>query len=111
PTHKASEQFTHTTMTNLRAAESRGTGAAGELVYRQARRGVVLALWGGAQALVGCLGFMAANLWVPNESENLLDDYDIVSNLDKYNEVGNIEFLKVLKAKRTFAEHDDQLEK
>jgi hypothetical protein len=98
-------------MTNLRAAENRGTGAAGELVYRQARRAVVLAVWGGALALVGYLGFMAANHWVPNDSEKLLDDYDIISNLDKYDEVGDIEFLKVLKSQRTFADHDDQPEK
>jgi hypothetical protein len=111
PSHKASEQFTHKTMTNLRAAENRGPGAAGELVYRQARRGVVLALWGGVLALCGYLGFMATNQWVPNESENLLQDYDIISNLDKYDEVGDIEFLKVLKAKHTFADHDDQPEK
>src|SRR5262245_27970057 len=100
PTHKASEQFTHKTMTNLRAAENRRAGAAGELVYRQARRAVVLAFWGGALALCAYVGFMAANHWVPNESEKLLDDYDVISNLDKYNEVGDIEFLKALKSKR-----------
>src|SRR5262245_61616100 len=78
PAQKASEQFTHKTMTNLRAAENRGPGAAGELIYRQGRRAVVLACWAGALALVGWLGFTAANHWIPNESEQLLNDYDII---------------------------------
>jgi hypothetical protein len=114
PTHKASGEFTHKTMTNLRAAEHAGPSAAGEIIYRNARRGAVLALWAGALGLCGYVGFMAANHWVPNESEQLLDDYSIVDNFDKYLEVGDISFLKELQSKRTFsdqASHDDSAEK
>ncbi|MGE5193973.1 MAG: anti-sigma factor family protein [Deltaproteobacteria bacterium] len=111
PTHKASEEFTQRTMTSLRAAEHAGPSAAGELVYRHARRGVVLALWAGMLVLCGYAGFMATNHWVPNESEQLLDDYDVISNLDKYRDIGDIEFLKELQSRRTFSDHaphDDQ---
>jgi hypothetical protein len=118
PTHKASGEFTRKTITHLRAAEQAGPGAAAELVYRNARRGAVLGLWAGALALSGYLGFMAANHWVPNEAELLLEDYPIVNNLDKYSEIINrgsdgtpIRFLEVLKAKHTFSDHDDHTEK
>jgi hypothetical protein len=114
PTHRASEEFTRKTMTNLRAAEQGGAGAAGQMVYRNARRGVILAMWAGVLAGCGYLGFMATNHWFPNESEQLLDDYDVISNLDKYSEIGDAEFLKVLQSKRTFADHaphDDQADK
>jgi anti-sigma factor RsiW len=111
PTHKASGEFTNKTMTNLRAAEHAPSSAAADLVFRQARRGVVLALWGGVLGLCASLGFLATNQWVPNESEDLLKDYDIISSLDKYSEVGDIEFLKELKSKRTFADHEEQTEK
>lgn len=119
PTHKATEDFTRKTMTNLRAAEQGGGGAAAaELVYRNARRGVVLTLWVGVLSLCGYFGFLATNHWVPNESEMLLRDYDIINNLDKYNEVVNskpegdpLEFLKVLKFNHTLSEHDEQAEK
>jgi hypothetical protein len=110
PTHKASEEFTQRTMTSLRAAEHAGPSAAGEIVYRHARRGAVLALWAGVLGLCVYAGFMATNHWVPNESEQLLDDYPIVDNLDKYLEVGDIEFLQELQSKRTFSDrapHDD----
>jgi hypothetical protein len=119
PTHKATEDFTHKTMTNLRAAEQAGPGAAAaEMVYRHVRRGVVLTLWAGALSLCAYFGFMATNHWVPNESEQLLQDYDIINNLDKYSEVVNprpegspLEFLEVLKSRRTLSEHDEQPDK
>src|SRR5262245_36121083 len=111
PTHRASEEFTRKTMTNLRASEQGGAGAAGEMIYRNARRGVVLTMWAGVLVACGYLGFMATNHWVPNEYEQLLDDYDVISNLDKYSEIGDADFLKVLESKHTFADyspHDDQ---
>lgn len=111
PAHKASDQFTHKTMTNLRASENAGPSALQVLLYRNARRGAVLAAWTGGLCLVGYLAFMATNHWVPNESEQLLDDYSVIDNLDKYGEVGSVEFLQVLKSKHTFSEHDDQPEK
>ncbi len=111
PAHKASDQFTHQTMTNLRASEQTGPGAVQMMVYRNLRRGIVLAAWTGAVCLCGYVGFLATNRWVPNESVQLLDDYSVVENLDKYTEVGSIEFLRVLKSKHTFSEHDDQPEK
>ena len=118
PTHKATGEFTRKTMTNLRAAEQAGPGAAAaELVYRNARRGVVLAAWIGVLSLCGYFAFVATNHWVPNESEQLLNDYDIINNLDKYSEVVNtqpegspLEFLQVLKTRHTFSEHDEHAE-
>jgi hypothetical protein len=116
PTHKASGEFTRKTMTNLRAAESSEPGATGQMIYRNARRGGILALWAGALAACAYLAFMTTNHWIPNESEQLLNDYELISNLDKYVEVLSHEgeptaFLQVLKDKRTFADHDFQTEK
>src|SRR5437660_4064674 len=94
PAHKASGEFTRKTLTGMRAAEQAGPGAAGRMVYRNARRGFVLTLWTAALALCAYLGFLATNHWVPNEAEQLLDDYDIIGNLDKYSEIGSKEFLE-----------------
>ena len=115
PTHKASDEFARKTITHLRAAEQAGpAAAAAELVYRNARRGAVLMLWAGVLALCGYFGFLATNHYIPNEFEQLLDDYPIVNNLDKYTEVGSLDFLETLKSKHTFpehSEHDDQADK
>ncbi len=107
PNHKASEEFTQKTVTGMRAAESTGPPVASQALKDHARRGAVLAVWAAILAVCGYVGFSAAHQWVPNESDQLLDDYEIISNLDKLQEVGNIEFLQVLKAKNTLAEHDE----
>src|SRR5579859_3866661 len=111
PTHKASEEFTQKTVSSMRAAERAGPGLASRAVKQNARRGAVLAVWAAILAACGYAGFAATHQWVPNDSEQLLDDYEILSNLDKLSEVGTIEFLQVLKDKRTFAEHDDHTAK
>lgn len=111
PTHKASEEFTRKTMTNLRAAEQPGSGAIGDMIYRNARRGAVLTLWVGILAACGYASFMTTNRWVPNEAEQLLQVYPIAEDLDKYMHVGSIEFLKELHVKHTFAEHDEHANK
>ncbi len=107
PTHKASEEFTQKTVSGMRAAERAGPPLASRAVKDNAARGAILTLWAALLAVCGYVGFSATRHWVPNESDQLLDDYEIISNLDKLQEVGSIEFLQVLKDKRTFAEHDE----
>ena len=113
PTHKASQDFTRKTITSLRAAEAKGPGLFGQKFQRNARRGAVLVFWAGILTACGSLGFMATNRWVPNEAEQLIDDYDVINNLDKYSEVVGraehpAEFLEVLKSQHTFGDHDGQ---
>ena len=107
PTHKASGEFTRKTVSSMRAAERSGPGLASQAVKQNARRGGVLALWAAILAVCGYAGFSATNHWVPNDAEQLLDDYEIINNLDKLQEAGNLEFLQVLKDKHTFPEHDE----
>lgn len=121
PTHRASGEFTERTVSCMRAAEQKGPRIPPELIYRNARRGAVLALW--AAILVACayVGFAATSHWVPNDAEALLEDYDIINNFHMYrdsltpadpeNPRRPTEFLEVLKSKRTFAEHDDHAAK
>lgn len=113
PTHKASQDFTRKTITSLRAAEKGGPGLAGPRFYRNARRGAVLVFWAAILAACGSVAYLGTNRWVPNEADQLIDDYDIVNNLDRYREVvgsaeNPTEFLEVLKSRHTFGEHDVQ---
>jgi len=111
PTHKASEEFTQNTVATLRAIENPVRSAASQAVARSTRRGGVLALWAALLVACGFFGFKTTNQLIPNDAEQLLDDYPLIENLDKYSEVGSIEFLRVLKDRRTFAEHDDHSSK
>lgn len=121
PTHRASGEFTERTVSSMRAAEDKGPRIPTELLYRNARRGAVLAVWIAILSVCGYVGFAATRHWIPNDSDDLLDDYDVMNNLDKYrdsltppdpnNPRRPTEFLEVLKNKRTFAEHDDHAAK
>ena len=111
PTQNASEEFTQKTVTSMRAIDKSGPPLASLALKQNARRGGVLTLWTAILVVCGYLGYSATHQWVPNDSEQLLDDYEIISNLDKLQEVGSVEFLQVLKEKHTFAEHDEHTAK
>ena len=121
PTHRASGEFTERTVTSMRAAEQKRPRIPTELVYRNARRGTVLAVWTSILVACGYVGFAATRNWIPNDAEALFEDYDVINNFDKYrdsltppdpaNPRRPTEFLEVLKNKRTFAEHDDHAAK
>lgn len=105
PSTKASEEFTRKTLSSLRAAEAERTFISPQL-RRNLRRMAILACGGAVLGLCMYLGFMATNRWVPNEADQLLDEYDVISNLDRYSEVGSIEFLQTLKTNRTLDPHE-----
>ncbi|MFN0053381.1 MAG: anti-sigma factor family protein [Planctomycetales bacterium] len=107
PGVKASEEFTRKTLSSIRAAEIPQQRFDSRHAARQMRRALVLALWGIVLVASGFLGYRATTHWLPNESEQLLDEFDVIANLQDYSEVGDIEFLRILKAKRTLAEHND----
>lgn len=100
PSTKASEEFTRKTLSSLRAAEAERSFVSPEF-RRNVKRLTILAGWGAVLGLCVYLGFTATNRWVPNPSDQLLDEYDVISNLDRYSEVGSIEFLQTLKTNRT----------
>jgi hypothetical protein len=56
----------------------------------------------------GTGGFLAANRWIPNEAEEILNDYEILMEFDKYREVGDLENLRKLQEFREFSETDDE---
>jgi hypothetical protein len=55
----------------------------------------------------GTVGFLATNRWIPNEAEEILNDYEILMELDKYREVGDPENLRKLQEFREFNEAED----
>ncbi|HTI49952.1 MAG TPA: hypothetical protein VL475_03335 [Planctomycetaceae bacterium] len=107
PGVKASEEFSRKTLTSIRTAESPRASPFGAAASRNARRGVLLAAWAALVAICGFVGFEASRRWVPDETEQILNDYDVITHLDEYTEVGDVEFLRILKANRTLAEHHE----
>jgi anti-sigma factor RsiW len=95
PPAKATEEFTDRTLSTVRLTESR-LPLADRPWFRRVRQGVVAAGCVAALSAFGTVGFLATNVWVPDETEMLVEDLPVIQNLDLYREVGEIEFLKDL---------------
>lgn len=102
PSTKATDEFSRKTLSSLRAADEPRSKRTYEAIRKSTRRGLVLALWGMALGLCAFVGFEATRNWVPNEHDELLDDFDVINNYDAYSIIGDSRFLKLLAEKRTF---------
>jgi anti-sigma factor RsiW len=102
PGAKVSEDFTRKTLSSLRAAEAPRFQGLSPSASRFIRRGASLLTATATVAALGLAGFLTTNRWIPNESEQILEELEILENLDKYTDVGNVEFLKLLKFHRVF---------
>lgn len=57
-------------------------------------------------AAAAVLGWMALPLVLPDPNRRLLEDLPVVEHLDEYQQVGDIEFLRRLRAEGLFAEEE-----
>ncbi len=73
---------------------------------RSLRMGAALLAWLGVLAAACSLGFVAAYQWTPDETEALIRDLPVIENLDRYSDVGSIEYLRKLQESRLFDESD-----
>ena len=117
PAHRASPEFCEKTVEMLRSSEEKVSRVDTAVVARQGKRAVILAFWGLLVGGVGFVGYTAARHWIPNDSEALLEDFEIINNLDAFRDAMTpvnaensnrpTEFLEMLRDKRTFAESAD----
>lgn len=100
---KASENFTEKTFTNIRAlAETERNGRPKPFDLKR------LAMLGGWMVgIVGSsvAGFCTTNWSVPEQSQELVRDLDLIKTLPKYERVGDVNILDELKKQELF---DDQ---
>jgi anti-sigma factor RsiW len=75
------------------------TSVSERLQSRQLRRGGVLLIWLAVLAASAFLGYSATAHWVPDQSEDLLRNLEVVEKLDLYRNVESLEFLKQLDEK------------
>ena len=95
------EDFTHRTISRLRAVEvNKAQSSARWQVW--ARRTLFAALWlGGLSAAV--VGGVYAAVWtIPSEGRNMIRDYPVVEKLHEYEAAGSLEFLQELERHHKF---------
>jgi len=101
PNQTASDEFTQTTMQTVRLSEETQPGFSIEDYYPQIRTGVMALTWLVSVTVASWAGFMIANAWTPNPSDQLIDDLPVIQNYDQYHsleveDAEKIDFLKEL---------------
>lgn len=107
PEVAAPEDFTQKTLDSIRLSEQPKFQIDEAAVSRTVKRGAAMALAALVLAAAGVAGFLATSRWIPNEADELLNDFEIISELDKYQTAGSEEFLKLLQQHHEFTEHEE----
>lgn len=110
PGVKASEEFTRKTLSSIRAAEADRPRLLDRAMTKNVSRSLAFAIWGVLLVGAGVLSFQAVQR-IPDATEELIDDFDVIANFDNYNQIGDVEFLKILRQNQTLAEHNESTEK
>jgi hypothetical protein len=107
PGVSVTREFTNKTLESI-AASRGGPSVDPEAISRNTRRALGLAVAGVILGAAGTTGFLTTQRWIPNEAEELLNDYEILTEFDKYREVGDLENLRKLQEFREFSETEDE---
>ena len=105
PPMRASDDFANKTLTNLKVAEEPFV-LTEQSWYIYLARFAVSTGWIASFVIFGWLGFQITRYWISNPNEELLRDLPVIENLDQYQDVGEIEFLRELKKHGLFDMQD-----
>lgn len=95
PRGKATQEFTERTLASVRMDQARPDITQTEW-YKRARRGSVFLGWTLAMVAASLAGYVITQRLVPNESDLLVRDYDVIEQLDRYREAGSLDFVAAL---------------
>lgn len=109
PQPTASAEFTARTLSSLHVAEVSGRWTVQPWLQR-ARKGMIVAGGAAGLAAAAALGFLATNRWVPNRSQQLVEELPVIEELDTYADVQDVEFLRLLQRSGLFDERQTEEE-
>lgn len=95
PRPGATEDFHERTMTTIRLDEYREP-ISSQPWFQQAMRVLLGAGWAAAVIAAAVIGFLATNRWIPHETEPLIQELPLIENLEAYQDVDSLDFLKDL---------------
>lgn len=97
PRPKARPEFTEKTLAMARIEEVRPDVTQSPL-YQWSQQAIPYVGWMVAMCAAGLLGFAAMRFWVPQANDPLVQDLDVISEIDRYAEIGSIDFLERLRS-------------
>jgi hypothetical protein len=96
PRPRAEAAFTERTMALARLEDVRPDVTQSPL-YRRSQQAIGYIGWIAALCVAGGVGFAATRYWLPQPHDALVRDLDMIRELDKYAEVGGVDFLQQLR--------------
>lgn len=99
---RASSDFTKRTLTSIKALAETETLGETEASPFIMRRGVILTGWVVGIVASAVIGFCATNWAMPQKSQDLVRDLELMKQLPKYQRVGSAELLQELKKREIF---------
>jgi anti-sigma factor RsiW len=81
------------------AIQQRLTNLTGRLQSQAFRRGAITLAWVAVLAASAVAGFAVTSRWIPDSSEDLLRNFEVVEKLDLYKNVESVDYLRQLDEK------------
>jgi anti-sigma factor RsiW len=105
PRVQLGEEFTNKTMASVTIKEQSTNSGLLDVVYDRLQLAVLVIGWavGLTSAAVG--GYYLTTQAVPDPTRDIVRDYQLLKDLDRYEEIGSTEFLKQLHNDPTWNEH------
>ncbi len=104
PRATVNDSFTQTTIEMVAVAASREADAVQTALPRRRRQQQITGIASVLAALV--VGFGIGHWMWPNPNQELLQDLPVLQNFERYYQVDNIDFLRLLEEQNLFAEGD-----
>ena len=107
PEIRAADDFVTKTLTNLKSMDQPYI-LTEQWWFPYLYRLTSITCWLVAIAACGWVGYQSTRNWIPSPDEDILRELPIIESLDRYQEIGDVDFLKELKRRNVF---DDAREK
>jgi anti-sigma factor RsiW len=95
PRYQVTTAFTERTIASIRLELSR-PDISQTVWYQAAERSLRPLLWCMLLFAASAIGYLITQAWVPNEADMLARDFDVIRQLDVYQDVGDAQFLDAL---------------
>lgn len=96
PKAEATEEFTQRTMATATMSNGTSVPLTEHPAYLKAKQGAIWTGWVAGVAISTVVGFMLTATLIPNPMDELIEDLPVIENFDRYQEIGEIEFLERL---------------
>lgn len=96
PKAEATEEFTRRTMATATMANEKSRDITEHPAFIKARSGAIWVGWGAGLLISTAIGYAITASVVPNPMDDLIEDFPVIENFDRYQEIGNVDFLQRL---------------